>query len=256
MRVQCLGTTGYHPSPSRHTACYYLPEQSILLDAGTGTFRLVDCLLKEPKESLTVLLSHAHLDHVVGLTFLLDVMAVTELSEVRVIGEQAKIEAVREHLYNELLFPVKPTFKFESLEEHTAGLAIGDTKVDWFPLDHPGNSVGYHLEIQEAKKVSRLAYVTDTVSSRDAPYIERIRDVDLLLHECYFGNDQQELAITTGHSWISEVREIVRQVKASKTILIHINPLAEILQTGFELTEQDKSQLAMEIAQDGMEVVL
>ena len=40
MKLHCLGTGGYHPSEHRHTACYYLPELQLVLDAGTGMFRL------------------------------------------------------------------------------------------------------------------------------------------------------------------------------------------------------------------------
>ncbi len=84
MRVLCLGTTGYHPSPTRHTACYYLPDESLVLDAGTGMLGLTAQLCSEPRESLDILLSHAHLDHVVGMTFILDTFAVTQLQAIRV----------------------------------------------------------------------------------------------------------------------------------------------------------------------------
>ena len=71
MRLHCLGTVGYHPNDSSHTSCYFLPQSGILLDAGTGIFRLAKLI---ETDSLDVLLSHAHLDHSFGLTFLLDVL--------------------------------------------------------------------------------------------------------------------------------------------------------------------------------------
>ena len=69
MRLHCLGTVGYHPNDARHTSCYCLPESGIVLDGGTGAFRLANLI---ETETLDVLLSHAHLDHTFGLTFLLD----------------------------------------------------------------------------------------------------------------------------------------------------------------------------------------
>ena len=35
MRVEFLGTSGFHPTESRHTACVVLPEIGIAFDAGT-----------------------------------------------------------------------------------------------------------------------------------------------------------------------------------------------------------------------------
>ncbi|HBE68157.1 MAG TPA: ribonuclease Z [Planctomycetaceae bacterium] len=228
MRLHCFGTTGYHPSPSRHTACYYLPDASIVLDAGTGIFRLIESLRSEPKTSLDILLSHAHLDHVVGLTFLIDAVAVTPLEHIRLHGEREKLEAVRHHLYDPLLFPVPPSFEFLPIDSNRGWREIGSTKVEWFPLDHPGGSLGYLLEFP-GDVPRRLAYVTDTFSRSDHDYQSKIAGVDLLMHECYFSDDMVDLAKKTGHSYLAAVTEIIRAANAKQNLLIHINPLAEIL---------------------------
>ena len=70
MKVVLLGTTGYHPNDRRQTACMMLPELGVAFDAGTATYRVSEYL---STDSLDIFLSHAHLDHVVGLTFLFDV---------------------------------------------------------------------------------------------------------------------------------------------------------------------------------------
>ncbi len=70
MQLHCLGTAGYHPSDTRQTSCYFLARDGVVLDAGTGIYRLTPLI---QTDTLDILLSHAHLDHVVGLTFLLDV---------------------------------------------------------------------------------------------------------------------------------------------------------------------------------------
>ena len=44
MKLLLLGTSGYHPCERRHTACLMLPEVGIVLDAGTGFFRVRDLL--------------------------------------------------------------------------------------------------------------------------------------------------------------------------------------------------------------------
>ena len=45
MKLLILGSTGYHPNELRHTACFMLPEVGVVLDAGTGMFRVRDHLV-------------------------------------------------------------------------------------------------------------------------------------------------------------------------------------------------------------------
>ena len=50
--------------------------------------------------------------------------------------------------------------------------------------------------------------------------------VDLLIHECYFPDGYEELAIKTGHSCLSPVLEVARAAQVKRLVLIHVNPLA------------------------------
>jgi ribonuclease Z len=248
MIIKCFGTAGYHPSEDRHTSCYYIPELSLLLDAGTGIFRLTAELLADPRESIDIWLSHAHLDHVVGLTFLLDTMAVTSLKRVRVFGEAAKLQAIRQRLYYDLIFPVEPTLEFVTLPDSSSPFLVSgqrDYFIQWLPLEHPGGSVGYVIEYAG----KRLAYISDTTAYPDSPYIAALRDLDLLMHECNFDDQNQQLAVKTGHSWLSAVVDVVEQCRPRQTQLIHINPIAELMGVALKLSF-DQSKIGIHLAKD------
>jgi len=218
MQLILLGTTGYHPSARRHTACLMFPEIGVVLDAGTGFFRVRDWLRTE---TLDVFVTHAHLDHVFGLTFLFDIAHETGLKQTRVHGDAAHLQAIQDHLFAKALFPVLPPLTFHPLD---GPISIGGGgKLRYFPLEHPGRSFGFRLDWPDRS----LAYVTDTTAREDAPYIEHIRGVDLLIHECNFTDAYQELAIKTGHSWLSPVLAVARAAAAKRTLLVHVNPLAE-----------------------------
>jgi ribonuclease Z len=219
MKLHCLGTAGYHPSATRHTSCYFIPEANIMLDAGSGLFR-VEKLLHQ--EEISILLTHAHLDHVLGLTFFLDFVAVTPLRKIHVYGEREKIEAIQKHLFHELLFPVLPPIEWHAIEELGRKFELNGATCSWFPLEHPGGSVGYRIDWQNIS----LAYVTDTTATPQSSYWREIQGVDWLLHECNFSDEWIELAIKTGHSWTSGVLESAAKAGISRLILAHINPLA------------------------------
>ena len=243
MKVLFLGTTGYHPNESRQTACFMVPELGLMLDAGTGIFRARNYL---QTECLEIFLSHIHLDHCVGLTFLFDVLRDTNTRQVRVYAESQKLQALDEHLFDSSLFPVKPPCEFVPLEGVSTSLISGG-KIQWFPLKHPGDSLGYVVE----HKGKRMAYVTDTTASLSADYIEQIRGVDLLIHECYFPDGEEELADLTGHSCATPVAQVAAAAEVGQLVLVHMNPMDE---TGERLHCDAMKKIFPEItlAVDGM----
>jgi ribonuclease BN (tRNA processing enzyme) len=216
MKLVLLGTSGYHPNDRRHTACLMLPEVGVVLDAGSAMFRVTDHLATD---TLDVFLSHVHLDHCMGLTFMYDILHEHPLKRVTVHGEQEKLDAVRAHLYHERIFPVAPPFDMVPLTGPVK-LADGAT-LTHFPLKHPGGSRGFRIDWPDKS----FAYVTDTVAAKDADYIDAIRGVDLLVHECYFCDDQPEQAELTGHSCLMPVVELAAAAQVKKLVLVHINPI-------------------------------
>jgi hypothetical protein len=67
MKLVLLGTGGFLPTDAAQTACYFLPEVNVMLDAGSGTFHLPKYL---QRPELDIYLSHAHGDHTSGLVYL------------------------------------------------------------------------------------------------------------------------------------------------------------------------------------------
>ena len=218
MRLHCLGTVGYHPNPSRHTSCYFLPESGILLDAGSGLFRLAESI---ETNTLDILLSHAHLDHTVGLTYLLDVLYQRPVDRLRIWGESDKIAAVRDHLFHDLLFPAQLDAEWMPIDK-CAEFQIGDVQVAWRGQQHPGGSVAYRLDWPSQK---RLVYATDTTGDTSDQHAQWSAGADLLMHECYFRDEASDWAQTTGHCWAERVSEVTVASKPKKLLLTHINPL-------------------------------
>ena len=214
MRVTFLGTGGYHPNERRHTACVLLPESGIALDAGTGFFRVQRHL---QTKTLDVFLTHAHLDHVCGLTFFLVPVLMGDVETVRVHGSRETLAAVRDHLFAEQIFPVDPPYEWCELTGPAVELSDGG-RLSWIALDHPGGSIGYRIDWPDKS----LAYITDTTAPGN--YLAFIQDVDVLIHECYFPDDMQEWALKTGHSSATAVATVARDSGARQLYLVHADP--------------------------------
>lgn len=215
MKLVLLGTGGYYANDLRHTACYMLPEIGVVLDAGSAMYRVANHLATE---RLDIFLSHAHLDHVQGLTQLLGILPESVQQQSIVYGDPQKLDAIRTHLFSRELFPVKPAFQLLPLPD-TVPLAGGGT-LRHFPLTHPGGSIGYRLDWPGTS----LAYVTDTIARDDAPYIESIRGVNLLMHEANFGDGSEEMAERTGHSCLSDVARVAAAAEVGLLVIVHVDP--------------------------------
>lgn len=223
MRVIFLGTGGYHPNARRHTSCVMIPEVGLIFDAGTSFFR-VQGLVKT--DELDVFLSHAHLDHVSGLTYFIVPLAVGQVRAMRVHANQPTLDTVQQHLFSERLFPVVIPF---GMHELTRSLPIGQGgTLRHQPLpSHPGGSTAFRLDWPADSeggcgKTRSLAYVTDTTV--DETYLEFIRGVDVLIHECNFPDSQSQWCEKTGHSCTSPVARLAREAGVGRLILTHIDP--------------------------------
>jgi len=225
MRACFLGTGGYHPNEGRHTSCILLPELGIIFDAGTSFFRVAERLATR---ELHIFLSHAHLDHIVGLTYFLVPMFSGKVDRVWVRSAPEYLDAVQGNLFSPPVFPVAPGYMFEPLAERVA--VPGGGVVTHCRLNHPGGSIGYRIDWPGTSQTpgssptqhKSLAYITDTQA--DASYVDFVRGVDVLIHECNFSDDSIELAHETGHCYLSAVVKVARDAGVKRLYLTHFDP--------------------------------
>jgi len=101
MKVKVLGAYGSEGQGQRPTA--FLVDDRVLVDAGTVGGALS---VAEQIEIEYALLSHAHLDHIAGLAFLTDTLAmVVPDRRVTACSIAPVIEALRTHAFNDALWP-------------------------------------------------------------------------------------------------------------------------------------------------------
>lgn len=223
MLLTFLGTAGWMPSGGRETSAFLVRanDNALLLDAGTGISRLVtDPGLLAGIRRIDIVLSHFHLDHVIGLSYLDALKDV----EIEVWGPGALLYGVASHdVLRRLLSP--PLLRFD-LTERIAGVRDvpgGTFRVNKFTiqtrhqLTHTSPSLAYRVN-------DDLAYCTDT--EYDPGNIEFARGAHLLLHEAWTVTKP-----VRGHSTAAQAAEIAAAADVARLLLVHLPPTrpAELL---------------------------
>ncbi len=223
MRLTPLGTNGYMPSGTRQTMCFLVRygDTALVLDAGTGLARMLDPRISaqvEECEGLDLVLSHFHLDHTIGLSYL---PGLVPSLPVRIhapgppLVEADPAEALC-RLIHPPLFPVPlPEFPMplELIRVTGETHEVGGATLRLRCQTHPGGSIGVRLGDQ-------LAYVTDTVA--DDMTVGFVAGVELLLHEVWTGAGGDPAA--HGHSAADQVARIAREAGVRRLMPVHLHP--------------------------------
>jgi len=242
MEVLFLGTRGWYPKYG-HTLCVLVRTEKadLIFDAGTGAALLKD-KLRLDKET-HIFLSHFHLDHIVGLSFLLGTFRGKKIT----IWGQEGVEGIVRNLLKPPYFPVTiDKWPFEiKFKEVAKKQEVADAKVETLPLVHSDPSIGFRLEADG--KV--LAYITDTRKCENA--VKLAKGVDLLIHEATY---TVEGYMGSSHSTGKEAGEVAREAGVKKLILFHNDPEYDDAQV-VEILKEAKEEFAeCERAEEGSSV--
>lgn len=221
-----LGTNGFIPTHGRQTMSYLVRsgEDALLLDAGTGLSRLLVPPLAgvlAGRERVDLLLTHYHLDHTVGLSYL---TALFPRTAVRVWAPAPPlVDGTPAEGLGRLIAP--PLFPIR-LEEFPAGvevvpyaseeLEVAGLRLRLRRQRHAGGSVGVVID-------DRLGYLTDCeVDEGSAAFA---RGVELLLHEVWVSDEEASGgAQRRGHSTVGEVARLADACGAGTLMPVHHHP--------------------------------
>ncbi|MCA1977643.1 MAG: 3',5'-cyclic-nucleotide phosphodiesterase [Thiobacillus sp.] len=224
MKFTVLGCSGGIGS-GRHTTCFRV-DDDVLIDVGSGVTTLeFDQLVKIDH----VFLTHAHLDHVLGLPLLLDSVGDLRGRPVTVHALPAVLKVLSEHLFNwqlwpdfrEIPSPDAPWLRFEPIEPGAA-CVLGDRTFRPLPVEHVVPACGYQVSVPAGS----LVFSGDTTHS-DAfvAALNAIPDLRHLVIETSFENALEDIARASMHHWPDSLARELRALKAAPEIWItHLKP--------------------------------
>lgn len=247
MKLFTGGTRGTHavtdPAFSRYggdTTCYLLEGvggERIIIDAGSGLGNVEFRWHAESAGACTILFTHYHLDHLIGLPTFAPLYQSGWTVEISapVIGQTETHTAVR-NLFEKPFWPVQmeqlaARILFRTLPtDGKAGCTLGGLRYRWCALHHPGGCVAYRVD--EESTGGSVVVATD-VEWAEASEAERTllldlcrtpQPVDLLLADGHYTPENYELFRGWGHSCWSDCVELARAAGARRLKVIHHAP--------------------------------
>ena len=274
MEITFNGVRGSIASPGHETAfyggntscVYVLSEDStqFVFDAGTGIKKLGEELITQlPPKEINLLFSHYHWDHIQGFPFFLP--AYNKSNVINLLTSHltdVNTHSVLTQMTNPH-FPV-PSDKLEAqvnlVPIDNNYIKIGNNAIYTKALNHPGGGSAYRLETSTAS----MAYVTDNeLDPPDKPvtsyseWVEFLKDVDFLIHDAMYLDEELERIHGWGHSLISQVLQLAVDANVKNLILFHHDPsrtdaqLNEIAKDSQQWMEKHNPECKVHIAKEG-----
>jgi phosphoribosyl 1,2-cyclic phosphodiesterase len=215
-----------------HTSCVSveLGGDLLILDAGSGLQKLGRSDLLKRHKTLHILLSHAHLDHIMGLPFFSPLY--DSSYTVHFYASPAEGETVEGLLKKMLTPPFSPvtteTFRAK-LHFHAfrAGetLTVAHHTILTHPLNHPGGSTGYRI----TSDTGSLSYITDTehtVGQTDETLAAFIQNSDVFIYDSMLCDTNFTPYIGWGHSTWQEGVRLKEKGNVKTFFIFHHSPEA------------------------------
>ncbi len=228
--IKFLGTHG-SVGINSHTTCIQLTDNT-LIDAGS----IMSSLGEKAKYINNIFLTHSHLDHIMGCSFLLDNFYMKREKPLIIYGLPETLQAVKENIFNHSIWP--DFSKFNLKNSSTASLEFVEIEVgkrykienDIFltPIEanHTIPCCGYIIE----KNSNAILFSGDTYKNKKLwDYINTHSNVKTLIIDVSFPDNLSLIAQKSKHFYPKALKEdLVNLHRNNFNIYInHIKPSYE-----------------------------
>jgi len=275
------GTRGSIASPGPdtvkyggNTSCIEVVSNAgrrVVIDAGTGIRALGDELVRSGRPvHLTLLITHAHWDHVLGMAFFKPVYMSTSVIDIdgcpKAFWGLANIFDDRK---GNGFFPVafdELQANIRHLEKLPQGkLVLQDLTIEGIETNHPQGGMGFKITENDRCVV----FLTDNELTPEASLGKQPEDFayfaqgcDLLIHDAQYLPEEIENHRGWGHSTFADAVELALLAKVSRLILYHHDPartdreIKEIETRARKLVKASRGALEVSAAREGQVVLL
>lgn len=230
MKVTVLGARGSMPVTGKEYLKYggdttsYLIEtktQAIFLDAGTGIAHA-----PETKKQLSILISHPHLDHLMGIPFFRPFYYPD--NKIDIYGKFREGLTTAQQIGHLMMPPLWPVgldvFAAEILCHDTENrFFIGEVQVDTFENGHPGGCSAFRITAEGNTVVFSGDYEHDN-GEKDRAFAGFSQDADLLIYDGQYSVEEYGRRRSFGHSTPERGLELLNMSGSKRILFTHHDP--------------------------------
>lgn len=240
MIIRCWGARGSIPVSGEkylryggNTTCLEIRnnrDDILLVDAGSGIREAGNALLAAGRHDVTLLLTHAHWDHIMGFPFFKPLYQ--HKTNIDVWGCPFAQDSIKEMLARVMSAPYFP-LNYDAVHANVTYADIcadtyqfGDMTISPIALSHPNQGTGY--KFSEAGK--SFIFLTDNeLGLRHEgglmyeDYLAFCRGTDILIHDAEYWNDEYPKRTGWGHSTIEQATSLALDAGVKQLGLFHHN---------------------------------
>ncbi len=241
MIIRCWGSRGSIPVSGRsyqryggNTTCLEIRTKDnkiLIVDAGSGIREAGNALLAEGELDFTLLLTHAHWDHIMGFPFFKPIYSSKTHMNIRGCPfAQISIKKMLSRIMAAPNFPVNYNHIRAKILYHETCFKpfykLGEMVITPIALSHPNGGTGYKFE-EDGKS---FIFLTDNELGyrhkgglQFKQYLEFSRNADLLFHDAEYKEEEYKKTRGWGHSSYKDVLKLALQAGVKKLGLFHHN---------------------------------
>ncbi|MBY8992586.1 MAG: MBL fold metallo-hydrolase [Candidatus Lokiarchaeota archaeon] len=247
MNITFLGTNGWYATDLGNTTSTIISSDEfyIILDAGDGIYKIDQYI--DTEKPIILLLSHLHLDHIIGLHTFAKLPFTQEINIYGYKGTKNGINLIIKHPYSSPLIDLPVSVQIHDLNEGKRNIG--------FPLTckllvHADPCLGYRLELEN--KI--ITYCTDTGLCPNL--YELAKDADIFITECSYKPGQEEWGWP--HLKPEEAAVVAVKSKVKKLVLTHFDASSYKTLQDRKIAEKKAKTIFPEAiaAIDGLEIML
>ncbi len=272
MKIKILGVRGSIPTADPdttyyggNTSCVEISENRwrLVLDAGSG-MRYSNTRERPDNNRIDILLTHLHLDHIIGLGFFSPLF--DPAMEIHIWGPASSKHSLHARLTRYLSPPLFPVLirnlpcKLILHEIDNTEFQIGPFTVRSGYVIHPGPTVGFRITGQH----STFTYLPDHEPAlgrngmlTDPKWVSGINlatGADLLLHDAQYSQEEYPFRNGWGHSSMDDVLRFASMAGVKHLLLAHHDPAhsdATLNEMFSELQKRNTYPFIYELAAEG-----
>jgi HD-GYP domain-containing protein (c-di-GMP phosphodiesterase class II)/ribonuclease BN (tRNA processing enzyme) len=197
--IEFLGTCGTRTSKQGAT-CIKIAKDTVI-DAGN----LINSSMEDITQINNIFLTHAHLDHISDIPFLIEELVVTATKALKIYALKDTIEALKSYVFNNKIWPdfstikllhaIDNTLEFIEIEIDTI-YEIEDFSIMPVKTNHTDGSCGYIVKKnKQGIFITADTYVSDEIWKK----LNQYTWIHSLCIDVSFSSDQEQLAYDSKH---------------------------------------------------------